>query len=138
MGICIKEDDFLEDKSYWIATLSNGVVVYGDDGRPGETVSSAWLRLTQYLVDNCLTIVKFGIKFRDHYEELPSNKDGYYFSHGVLGGLFCEKNISYQVLGYVEDDMVWCWHYITPSLVRSQITSKGLDRKSPCLFINRN
>lgn len=135
-NLCTKEDHFLEDRSMWVAILSDDTKIYADDNRPGCEPASAWLRLTAYLKSSKLKIIKFGIKFRDHYEWLPDNCDGYFFVNGVLGALFSDKTLSYQILGYVENDKIICRYYSIPALLVRETTIRDL-KDSPSLFMNK-
>lgn len=120
-------DEFLCDKTVWIAILSDGLSVYQDDARPGRDPSSAWVRLTSYLKQNPdLKITKLGVKFRSHTEWLPENMSGYYFSNGILRGMQSTESQEYKVLGYVEDDRIVCRWYSVPELIVINTTTKEL------------
>ena len=82
--ICTTYDrEYFEDKTCWIAELSNGVLVYQDDGRETEKEYSSWIRLKEYLKENNLNIIRLFLKFRSNVlDVIPSNKEGYFFFNG--------------------------------------------------------
>jgi hypothetical protein len=133
--VCTQIDDFIKEKSVWVAVLSNGETIYADDNRDGLEPKSAWKRLKEYVSANNLQVVRFGIKFRSHQEWLPDNCPGYFFANGIGATLFTNKNINYQILGYVEDGKIICRHFIIPSLLVGTITVRDL-KDSPSLLMN--
>ena len=64
-GLCTEECDFLEDKTIWVAVLSNGLTIYQDDERSGKE-PVAWKRLKEYCQSESLNIVGMHLKFRSH------------------------------------------------------------------------
>jgi len=82
MSLCRKPDQFLEDKTSWIAYLSDGSKVYQDDYRPGEEIESAWARLKKFTDENDLKIKNIKIRFRSHTLEVPTSGE-YHFKKGV-------------------------------------------------------
>ena len=54
-GLCTEECGFLEDKTIWVAVLSNGLTVYQDDERSGKE-PIAWKRLKRKL-ENIWSII---------------------------------------------------------------------------------
>ncbi len=55
--ICKQIDTFFDDKNFIVQIeLTNGEIVYLDDGRPGVEPSSAWLRLKAYCEANGVRI----------------------------------------------------------------------------------
>lgn len=118
-GLCLEDCDFLEDKTIWVAALSNGLVVRQDDNRSGRKPEVAWLRLGKYCVENDVDIIGLHLKFRSHVVPITSNDTvmGYYFSYGVQKDI--DENITKQhyVCGYIEKkQIVYCW-YKTPELI---------------------
>jgi len=88
---------------YWRVTLSNGQMVFQDDGRPGLEISSAWIRLANCLRDNPqLGITRFGVYFASNSHFLPDGQEGYYFSKGTLQGLGASSSLDYYVMGWLE------------------------------------
>ncbi len=90
MEICVKEDVWLREKfeqhTRWIVTLSNGLVVYDDSGRPGKS-ENAWFRLYDYCAANAAFVVSMRLQFRSHIEGVGENSDGFYLGRGLYGGL---------------------------------------------------
>jgi hypothetical protein len=105
--VCTEKDEFIAEKVHWLVTLSNGHVVYQDDGRPGLEEPRAWFRLKKYVEANNLAITEFKIQFFTHVEQAaPSGCYGYYFINAVLASAFSEvpdSEIKYYVIGYIND-----------------------------------
>src|SRR4051812_48908014 len=107
MSVCKQKDDLINEKLHWVAELSNGEKVFQDDGRPGETEPSAWIRLRKYVQENRLSIESIHLVFCDHIEEVvPRNADGYYFVQKVMAFAFSgtESTFHYYLFGAVIDD----------------------------------
>ncbi len=117
---------FLEDKTVWVAVLSDNTTVYADDYYDELEPVSAWLRLKDYLAKNKLSIIKFGLRFRDNYKWLPENCDGYYFANGAVAMLFSNQTIEYKVIGYIENDQLICRSYSVPALLLGQVTIRDI------------
>ncbi len=118
-GLCLEECDFLEDKTIWVAALSNGLVVRQDDNRSGREPKVAWLRLGKYCAENDVDIIGLHLKFRSHVIPITSNDTvrGYYFSYGVEKDI--DENITRQhyVCGFLDSNgIVYSW-YRTPELI---------------------
>ena len=63
--------------------LSSGETIFQDDNRDGCDPSSAWLRLSEYVKENKLSINCMRLRYWDHMVFLPDSADGYYFSKGA-------------------------------------------------------
>ncbi len=128
--ICTTYDSYLQDQdtTVWVAELSDGTLVYGDDGRYGEK-DVAWTRLREYLKDyvpclvsdeyfiptenfshkdlldsKVLKITKLFIKFRSHTElvaERTENTVGFYFGRGAAAWVG-QPTMNYMVVGTVQ------------------------------------
>src|SRR5688572_26252240 len=88
--LSFSEDSWLQDRyeshTRWIATLSNGQIVYEDDDRPGISPRSAWIRLCAYCKENNLHVVNITLQFRSHRETAYSGDgDGVFFCKGIIG-----------------------------------------------------
>ena len=150
--LCIEEDDFLCDKTIWIASLSNGISVYQDDDRGKLKEPSAWKRLGHYISENCpkINIVGMQLKFRSHIVELPSNARGYYFAHGMSKTTDDIIERGYLVCGSVDtsilrdrqytepvDDIITCKWYNIPELTLSHEQTRPLSQlQAPFLILN--
>lgn len=134
-----KNDPFLEEKTYWVITLSDGTVIYQDDNKPNIEESSAWIRLGHYIRATNLYIVKFHLQFRDHIVRFPSNKIGYYFSHGALGAIGV-PTVHFAVVGNVDQrsqEYITCQWFHVPALELTRINKKLLkDVKEPQIIWN--
>lgn len=113
------EDEFIrnryEDFTRWIAYLDDGTKVYQDDGRPLET-EPAWLRLKTYCQVNKRYIKQLILQFRDHFEPLPPNKDGYMFKFGA-GATWGGPTYQQYIVGYIEDGRLYKFVYNIPELI---------------------
>jgi hypothetical protein len=115
--ICEKEDNFLEDKTIWVAVLSNGQTVYQDDNRIDYEEKSAWLRLKRYISENQLKIKTFYIKFRSNTVlSTPSDASGYFFSKGIMGSV-ATSNVFYYLVGHIENGKVYIKKFKIPELL---------------------
>lgn len=123
------EDDFIRSRyesfTRWIAYLDDGTKVYQDDGRPLETDQDenwkdvtipAWLRLKTYCKINNRYIKQLILQFRDHFEPLPPNKDGYMFKFGA-GAVWGGPTHQQYVVGYVENGRLYKFVYNIPELI---------------------
>jgi hypothetical protein len=95
-----KNDPFIQDKPIWFVTLKTGKRIYQDDGRPGEEVSSAWLRLKEYCDRTGEEIETIGLKFRSHIVEnfLPRNCSQFYFCKSIVGNM--EDTKEFYIVGH--------------------------------------
>lgn len=115
--ICEKQDDFLEDKTIWVAVLSNDKIIYQDDDRVGYEEKSAWIRLKKYILENKLSIKSFYLKFRSNIvSSTPNNASGYFFSKGIMGSI-ATKNVFYYVVGHIESNKVYIKKFKIPELL---------------------
>lgn len=104
--VCTIYDAYLQDldRTVWVAELSNGIMVYGDDYRYGER-DIAFRRLEQYLKEQNLRISKIFVKFRSHIElaqERNENTVGWYFGRGI-GAWMGQPETHYIITGQVQE-----------------------------------
>lgn len=113
MNLCFAEDEFTrelqEDKgeAIWQARLSDGSVVTMDDSRPGEEISSAWIRLGHYIRSTGLRIEHLWLKFRSNVvlHALPWKASAYFFSKNVISELNSgAPTQTFYLVGYLNDD----------------------------------
>lgn len=132
MGICIKLDEFLEHKTIWEVHLDNGLKIYDDSNRPGESEPSAWLRLKQYVKENKSRIVRFNLRFRDHIESIFEESRGYYCSYGAGKDSADIDTKHFYICGQIgrSDNFKVCWWKI-PELIIIDTCDK--DAKDPQL-----
>tara|TARA_B100000959_G_scaffold280118_1_gene341398 strand:- start:32 stop:493 length:462 start_codon:yes stop_codon:yes gene_type:complete len=124
-GICVTEDYFLEDKTIWVAYLSNGVVAYQDDDRDGQKEPVAWKRLADYCNSENINISSLHIKFRSNiiHITLPNSK-GHYFSYGILKDMHKHEDEKYYVCGNLLDEGLQYTWYKTPELTLKHTTKR--------------
>ena len=106
-GLCIEECEYLEDKSVWIATLSNGITAYQDDDKSGKE-PVAWRRLHKYCKDNNVHVLGLCLKFRSNIITIktPEEIDGFYFAYGAQREFDEEVTRAYYVCGYLKNEEI--------------------------------
>lgn len=123
---------------FWQVQLSDGQVVFQDDGRPGIEPASAWIRL-----GNCLKqhpdigIVRFGVYFRNNSHFLPDEKAGYYFSKGLLQGVGALNGLDYYVMGWLEhpDEVIFHWIKVPELLLINQYSKPLVECSFPTMIL---
>ena len=116
--LCRESDDFLDEKTIWIANLSNDETIYQDDERVGRQPHSAWLRLKAYLKESDLKIKSFAFKFRSHHVQLPRPQDGCYFTKAILGQQDNATDLHFFVYGnYIRGKNIDCVWYRIPEII---------------------
>ena len=140
-GLCIAECDFLEDKSIWIAELSNGITVYQDDNRSGkETV--AWKRLGIYCESENVDISGMRLRFRSHVVHIESGDDidGYYFAYGAHKEFDEQVTRAHYVCGFCRQGIINCSWYSIPELLLTRDSTRKTnsdDIKDGRLILNQ-
>jgi len=128
------EDDFVRElqddraTAVWVARLFSGSEVYMDDGRPGETPSSAWLRLKARVEKDRDPVVSLRLKFRSRWESpLPDNAAGYYFAHCVEKADGSPQN-SYFIVGFLVGECVRLQKWAVPELIAMEYFGRGVTQ----------
>ncbi len=130
-SLCIEESDFLEDKTIWVAHLSNGLTVYQDDHKSGKEEPIAWKRLFSYCNEEGVDISGMYLKFRSNRKLMPDadDCDGYYFAYGALREFDERITRAYYVCGYcLENTLFYDW-YMTPELTKSMPRKRKLNKE---------
>lgn len=139
MGLCFTEDDFVKEKCVWLATLSDGSVVYQDDYRPDEVEPIAWLRLADYIRETGLKIDRLEIKFWTHIEEAaPAGSAGYYWIKGVEAFQGVDRTYNYYVVGSVAegDDFMSVTKWLVPEILPVEYEVRKIPVEDPLLIWN--
>lgn len=121
-----KRDRYLEERAHWVASLSNGEVIYGDDDRGDEKI--AWKRLVAYCTANSLTVSELALRFRSHIMKLKI--DGFDRIAAVNSMFFSYPNTykaSYNIV-FEKNGNCHVIQYILPEL----IIVREFDRDSEC------
>lgn len=132
-------DQFIADKNeaIWVVKLSNGLVVYGDDGRPGLHPNS-WIRLKKFVFHENLHITELNLRFRSHMElACPRNAAGYYFGHSAA--YYNGANISCCLCGYfnhIADTTLHISKWQVPELIFLKEERRELNLSHQLLIIN--
>ena len=147
--ICTEYDQWLkdQDKTVWMVKLkcpwcnqdSHIEMVYQDDGRSSEKESSAWKRLRLFLEHpngTNISIVGFGLGFRDHAEWLPVEyPDGIYFSKGVIADMLNPHPCNCYVLGWIKDGLLTKVWYRIPEVIEYQREeTRDFNSESPAII----
>jgi len=116
--ICIKPDEFIEEKVRWIADLSNGISVYQDDNREGCIEPIAWKRLKQYIKSEKVFIINLHLQFRSNIINVFNGieTDGYFFGNKIvqfLGG----GSLNFFIVGYIKSNLIYRKTFKVPELV---------------------
>lgn len=116
--ICLAEDEFIYEKfdreARWIATLSNGLIVYQDDDRYGPK-DPAWLRLTKYCKDNKLRLNNLRIQFRSNIIDFPEF-EGYYYTKGAGADMNGGRTEHFFVIGLLNQGILRKTWWKTPEM----------------------
>jgi hypothetical protein len=130
-GLCLEESDYLEDKSIWIATLSNGLTVYQDDEKSGKEEPIAWKRLAEYCEDNSVKVIGLCLKFRSNVVvvKTPEEIDGFYFAYGAQREFDEDVTRAYYVVGYCKDTYIHSTWYTIPELLKDKESKRKATKK---------
>lgn len=124
-------DPFIKDKdkTIWIATLSDGRVVYEDEYRPEYTEYRAWIRLGQFCKENNLYVKKMSIKFRSHIEEMKESDEGYFFRRGALGshGAIKKTTRHFYLTGPVICGKIHVENWLVPELILEESEVRDIE-----------
>lgn len=136
--ICTKKDEFIQNfiemNPSWEVLLNNGTRVFQDDGRPGVSPPSAWIRLGEYCKQNNLYITEMKIRFRSNSHSLESNADGYYFCKGSRGSFGSTRTMQLFYAGVLKNGklIVHCWK--TPEMVKEKQSERDIRKAGACLI----
>jgi hypothetical protein len=120
--LCFSEDDFVRDKqdkgeAVFLVVLSDGSVVYQDDGRPNNEPHQTWFRLKSYLETTGKRICNLGIKFRSRVVwPLPSNQLGYFFSKAIMAIWDSKESLSMYLIGHLTTSGIRVQRWKVPEL----------------------
>lgn len=135
--ICTQNDDYVKNfrecNASWIVTLSSGLVIYQDDGRPG-TNESAWERLYQHCQDTGDYITEMSFGFRSNKKRLPSNAEGYFFCKGVMGCFGNSKTIQHFIVGTLNNDRLIVTKWKVPEMLDQEVEERNPNEAGICLI----
>ena len=137
MNLCTKEKDkFLREKTIWVAKLSDGTIVYQDDGRPGLDQPSAWLRMKGYVEKNDLHIEELSIKFRSHVEKIRSGE--YYHFSKAIACMVGESYEDYFIFSTLRSGkLTRVWYMIPHIIITNKAVIKELKQYKPNMIKGR-
>lgn len=141
--ICTREDDFTRadqidrGQAQWLVRLSNGLTVIQDDGRPGVSPHSAWLRLKCYCEREGTAIREMWLRFRSREERsVPADADGYFFSRQAVRTTNHTDTLQFYLLGYLQTGILMVQRWKVPELFMVEEQRRDLGRVGPCLIRN--
>ena len=139
--MCKQEDEYIENMPRWVVDLTNGERIWRDDGRPGVSPNSAWLRLKTYLKETETDIARMFIQFRSHLEfPLPENALGYFFCRKALAYLGNNVTIESFLVGFYDSigEGVAIQDWQVPELIQNSIEYRPIqDIKPDCLILKQ-
>lgn len=125
--VCTEPDKWMQDtwvhSTRWVVELSNGETVWQDDGRPGLSEDSAWIRLKNYCEMNGYCIKSMRVEFRNNKpEQVYTGGEAYFFSKLIRGAFSSAKKVEvfnshYYLIGMLKEGKVHIDKWLTPSLV---------------------
>lgn len=140
--VCLAEDDFTAElqsdrrQALWQARLSDGTVATMDDGRPGASPHSAWVRLGEHCRASGLAVESLWLKFRSNAARriVPDGADGYFFCKSALGMLNSKDTFSFFLVGYLRDSKLVVQRWQVPELILVDVEERDPDYSGHCLI----
>ena len=137
--ICTEPDLYVaqmfEWGTVWVATLSDGSVVYQDDDRENVEPDSAWERLGMHCRETGEHVVDFYVQNGTNKIDLGKDKDGYYFCKGAGGFLYGGGHTHHSyVCGVLEDGILGITSYNVPELTVQFKETRDPEQAGICLI----
>ncbi len=109
--------EFVRCNTMWIADIydraeMDSFQIYQDD-----TTGNSWLELKKHIEeseDRC--IKRLSVRFRDHWETTPEDKEGYFCVRSIIGNPL-GYNQHFLRTGYLENGKVYVTEWILPELI---------------------
>ena len=128
---------YADNNPLWIATLSNGEVVYQDDGRPNVKPASAWARLKKYCEINDVHITNIKIRNRTHIEDLGSDCDGYFFCKSAGALLFGDMTQHAFIFGSLYGEKLSVRKWRLPELIPEATEERDPYELPECIIAKK-
>ena len=128
---------YADNNPLWIATLSNGEVVYQDDGRPNVKPASAWARLKKYCEINDVHITNIKIRNRTHIEDLGSDCDGYFFCKSAGALLFGDMTQHAFIFGTLNGEKLSVRKWRLPELIPEATEERDPYELPECIIAKK-
>ena len=128
---------YADNNPLWIATLSNGEVVYQDDGRPNVKPASAWARLKKYCEINDVHITNIKIRNRTHIEDLGSDCDGYFFCKSAGALLFGDTTQHAFIFGTLNGEKLSVRKWRLPELIPEATEERDPYELPECIIAKK-
>jgi hypothetical protein len=134
-------DEWLEEfalaNSQWVAELSNGEVAVQDDGRPGRSPESGWLRLRDYVRENGLRVVNLHLRFRHRVAgSVPPNCEAVYFARKASFTMGDAGTTHQAAIGFVQGGKLFVEVWEVPALVLSYREERPVPAEGESLLVN--
>jgi hypothetical protein len=131
-AVCTLEDEYTRQqwltRVRWFARLSSGVVVIGDDDRPGLEQPSAWLRLRDHVTRHGLAVEEVWLQFRDEPPvRLPARAGGYFFRRSVGAFLNAAVSFDFYLVGYLQGRQVVVHRIKVPEMILVETEARDPD-----------
>lgn len=138
--VCFSLDDYISDKdeTFWTALLSDGRSVYQDEGRPGQTEPSAWIRLQNYCKENNLYVKSMYITFRSHTERMTESNEGWFFRKGVLSWGGSGKTSNFFITGPIVNNKIYVTKWRVPEIIIEESEIRDIDNNEDGIIWNLN
>ena len=128
---------YADNNPLWIATLSNGEVVYQDDGRPNVKPASALARLKKYCEVNDVHITNIKIRKRTHIEDLGSDCDGYFFCKSAGALLFGDMTQHAFIFGTLNGEKLSVRKWRLPELIPEATEERDPYELPECIIAKK-
>lgn len=114
------------DDVVWGVQLSDDRLIYQNP----EEEFPTWLLLKDFLEETPLDIVRMWVQFREHIQELPQNREGYYYCKGAIAAP-ANPTFPHYVMGYLGGDTIYKSWYSTPALQITENYTEIIDFTNP-------
>ena len=119
----------------WVATLSNGQVIYQDDEREGVEPESAWERLGLYCKEHNLYVVDMYVQNGTNVIQVGEDYDGYYFCKGAGGFLYGDgRTYHLYIVGTLENGLLQVISYNVPEMTVQISENRDPKTAGMCLI----
>jgi hypothetical protein len=138
------EDDYTRSletdrrQALWRAELSDGRVVVMDDGRPGVSPDSAWLRLAEEVRRTGVRIRRLWPQFRSNaqHDALPADADGYFFCKSAVGIWGLADTLQFMLVGSLQGTNLVIQKWSVPELILVEVETRDPKLAGDCLIRN--
>jgi hypothetical protein len=142
--VSLSSDDFVREleedrgQAIWLAHLSDGSTVYQDDGRPGASPPSAWLRLQTFLLERPdLRILGFSLRFRDNFHRMVVGASPtYFFRKAISAVVGSSERADFILIGTIENAIIKLTRWKVPELILMGVEERPVPESGEGLLLN--